>query len=109
MKLCMAVVHSRDKGRVADELTEAGFKFTIIGSTSGFLREGNTTFLVGIEDDQLAKLRCVIDTNCHLRDQMVDAGPMETGPQGGFIQSPIKVPVGGAILFVLNVEEFHRY
>ncbi|MBL8060187.1 MAG: cyclic-di-AMP receptor [Chthonomonas sp.] len=109
MKLCVAIVHSRDKNRVADELGDAGFKFTIIGSTSGFLREGNTTFLIGVEDNQVEDLRCVIDTNCRARDQVVDAGQMETGPQGGFIPSPIKVPVGGAVLFVLNVDEFHRY
>ena len=109
MKLCVAIVHSRDKGRVADELGEGGFKFTIIGSTSGFLREGNTTFLIGVEDNQVGELRSVINVNCHARDQVVDAGPMETGPQGGFIPSPIKVPVGGAVLFILNVDEFHRY
>lgn len=109
MKLCLAIVHSRDKGRVADELTETGFKFTIMGSTSGFLREGNSTFMIGVEDDQVGLLREVIDTNCHARDQVVEAGTMEAGPQGGFISNPIKVPVGGAILFVVNVDEFHRF
>lgn len=109
MKLCVAVIHNRDKGRVTDELVRTGFKFTIIGSTGGFLREGNTTFLIGLEDSEVELLREVIESNCHAREQIVNIAPVETGPQGGFIPSPIKVPVGGAIIFILNVEDFHRY
>ncbi len=109
MKLCVAVIHNRDKGRIIDELVRTGYKFTIIGSTGGFLREGNTTFLIGTEDGEVETLREVIYSQCHARDQIVNVAPVETGPQGGFIPSPIKVPVGGAILFVLNVDEFHRF
>ncbi len=109
MKLAVCIVHSRDKGKVTDELVRAGFKFTVIGSTGGFLREGNTTFLIGIEDDEVDALYSVVEQNCQTREQVVNVMPFEAGPQGGFMASPVKVPVGGAVVFLLPVEQFRRF
>jgi uncharacterized protein YaaQ len=47
MKLVIAVVHDRDRGKITESLLRGGFKFTKIGSTGGFLREGNVTLLIG--------------------------------------------------------------
>lgn len=109
MKLVVCIVHNRDKGKITDEMVQAGFKFTIIGSTGGFLREGNTTFLVGVQDDELNTLLELVRANSQARDQLVNVMPYEAAPPGAFIPSPVKVPVGGAVVFVLNVDEFHRF
>jgi uncharacterized protein YaaQ len=109
VKLAVCIVHSRDKGKVADELIKAGFKSTIIGSTGGFLREGNTTFLIGVEDEELPALKTVVEQNCQSREQVVNMMPYETAQPGAFVAAPVKVPVGGAVLFVLDVEQFHRF
>ena len=94
---------------MTEELVRTGFKFTVIGSTGGFLREGNTTFLIGVEDEELPALMSVIEQNCQAREQVVNVMPFEGGPQGGFMSSPVKVPVGGAVVFVMNVETFQRF
>ncbi|MDR3692007.1 MAG: cyclic-di-AMP receptor [Fimbriimonas sp.] len=109
MKLAVCIVHSRDKGRVTDELVKAGFKFTVIGSTGGFLREGNTTFLIGVDESELPALQKVIAQNSQSREQLVNVMPFEAAPPGAFLPSPVKVPVGGAVMFVINVEQFHRF
>lgn len=109
MKLVTAVVHNRDKGRLVDELVRAGFKFTVIGSTGGFLREGNTTFLIGIEDDDETALLELIGSHCHTREQMVNVGAIEASPGAGLLAIPVKVPVGGAVVFVIDVQSFHRF
>ena len=109
MKLAVCIVHNRDKGRVTDELVKAGFKFTVIGSTGGFLREGNTTYLIGVEESELPSLQKVIAQNSQSREQLVNVMPFEAAPPGAFIPSPVKVPVGGAVMFVMNVEQFHRF
>lgn len=109
MKLAICIVHNRDKGRVTDELVKAGFKFTIIGSTGGFLREGNTTFLIGVEEAELVSLQKVLSENSQSREQLVNVMPYEAAPPGAFIPNPVKVPVGGAVMFVMNVEQFHRF
>jgi uncharacterized protein YaaQ len=109
MKLAVCIVHSRDKNRITDELVRAGFKFTVIGSSGGFLREGNTTFLIGTEEDELPMLKQVISTNSQSREQLLSVAPYETNPAAAFVGSAVKVPVGGAVLFVLPVDEFERY
>ncbi len=109
MKLVVCIVHNRDKNRVTDELVKAGFKFTVIGSTGGFLREGNTTFLIGVQEDEIESLMGVVQQNCQSREQVVNVMPFDAGPQGGFMSNPVKVPVGGAVVFVMPVEEFRRF
>ncbi len=109
MKLATCIVHNRDRNRVTDELVKAGFKFTVIGSTGGFLREGNTTFLIGLEAEELPSLKKVFSQNCQSRDQLVNVMPFEAAPPGAFMPSPVKVPVGGAVMFVIDVEQFHRF
>ena len=109
MKLAVCIVHNRDKGRVTEELVKAGFKFTIIGSTGGFLREGNTTFLIGVQETEVATLQRVMSDNSQSREQLVNVMPYEAAPPGAFIPNPVKVPVGGAVMFLLNVEQFYRY
>lgn len=108
MKLVVCIVHSRDKNKLTEELIRAGFKFTVIGSTGGFLREGNTTILIGVSDDEKPSLLKLIGQNCMTREQLVNVMPIETGPAGPFVSQPVKVPVGGAVVFVLNVEQFER-
>ena len=67
VKLLVCIVHNRDKGKITEELVRAGFKFTVIGSTGGFLREGNTTILIGAEEDELPTVKKVIEDNCQAR------------------------------------------
>jgi len=109
MKLAICIVHNRDKGRVTEEMVRTGFKFTIIGSTGGFLREGNTTFLIGVEETELPALQKVLSENSQSREQLVNVMPYEAAPPGAFIPNPVKVPVGGAVMFVMDVEQFHRF
>lgn len=109
MKLVVCIVHNRDKGKITEELIRAGFKFTLIGSTGGFLREGNTTFLVGVEPEEKEAVLKLIAQNCKAREQLVNVMPFEAAPPGAFIPSPVKVPVGGAVVFVIDVEQFERF
>ncbi|MCW5937199.1 MAG: cyclic-di-AMP receptor [Fimbriimonadaceae bacterium] len=109
MKLVVVIVHSRDRNRLTDALVQAGFKFTVIGSTGGFLREGNTTVLLGVDDGEVEGVKEIVRENCHAREQIVNVAPFESATPGGFIPSPVRVPVGGAVVFVLPVDEFERF
>lgn len=109
MKLVICVVHNRDKNRLTEEMVKSGFKFTVIGSSGGFLREGNTTFFVGIEDDQLEDLKTLVGTHCESREQLLNVSPFDAGQAAGLLPNPVRVPVGGAVAFVVNVDEFLRF
>ncbi|MBC7527273.1 MAG: cyclic-di-AMP receptor [Chthonomonadaceae bacterium] len=109
MKLVIAVIHDRDKNRITETLLQNGFKFTKIGSTGGFLREGNVTLLIGVEGKEVERLVNVISDSCKTREQFVNVLPPDAAPVGTFMPSPVKVLVGGAVCFVMDVERFEQF
>lgn len=109
MKLVLTVVHDRDKNKITETLLRNGFKFTKIGSTGGFLREGNVTLLIGVEEDQLDRVLSLIGESCKTREQFVNVLPPDAAPVGAFMPSPVKVLVGGAVAFVMDVQRFERF
>ena len=108
MKLVIAVVQDKDRRKVTDALLEQGFKFTNIASTGGFLREGNVTFLIGVEEERVPAVMEVLSNTCKAREQFVNVFPPTIEPIGTCIPSPVRVMVGGATVFVLSVEQFER-
>jgi uncharacterized protein YaaQ len=60
MKLAVFVVEDSKADASVDSLVAQGFRVTRLASTGGFLRRGNTTLLVGIEEQDLDKARRLI-------------------------------------------------
>ena len=71
MKLIVAVVQDQDSNRLSNALTKAKFRATKLASTGGFLRSGNTTFLIGTDDSLVSSALELIRDNCRAREQMV--------------------------------------
>jgi len=109
MKLILTVIHDRDQNKMAEALLSHGYRFTKVASTGGFLREGNMTFLIGVEDSEVDRVIALIGQSCKTREQFVNILPPDAAPLGTMVPSPVKVLVGGAIVFVLNIERFERY
>lgn len=63
MKLIIAILRDVDQDAVSQALTTAGFRVTLIASTGGFWRRGNTTLMVGCEDEQVEPALQVIRAN----------------------------------------------
>lgn len=109
MKLIIAVVQDKDSVRLSDRLVKEGIRATKLASTGGFLKSGNTTFLIGIDDENVDKVLDIIGKSCRAREQMV--APMS--PMGNQIESyvpyPVSVQVGGATVFVMDIEKFVQY
>lgn len=109
MQLIIAVVHDRDKQKLADGLVREGHRFTRLASTGGFLREGNTTFLIAIERDKVDEVLKIVDESSKTRDQYVNLLPPDAVAVGAFVANPISVPVGGAVVFVVPIDRFEKY
>ena len=109
MKLVVAVIHDRDQKRTSEALLKSGFKFTKIGSTGGFLREGNVTMLIGAQEEEVDGLMALLSDSSRAREQYINVLPPEATPVGTFMANPVRVQVGGAIAFVLDVERFERF
>jgi len=107
MQLILAIVQDEDAGPVIESLTGAGFRATRISTVGGFLRKGNATVLVGVEKEHLHRALLIIRDNCETRTEyFVPTAPGEVGEP--YPLDPIQVQVGGATIFVLDVERFER-
>ncbi len=109
MKSIVAIVQSDDAGALSDALREQNFQSTLISSTGGFLREGNATLLIGVEDDQVDRVLELIKENCNTRTQFVNPMPPVMEPGELYMPQPVEVQVGGATVFVYNVERFEKF
>lgn len=108
MKLIVAIVQDKDALRLIETLVDRGFRATKLATTGGFLREGNTTLLVGTDDEKVDELLQIIRTVCRPREQLVTPLAPTGAPVDAYMPYPVEVLVGGATVFVLNVERYER-
>lgn len=106
MKLLIAIINSDDSHNVIGEITKAGFYATKLSTTGGFLRTGNLTLLMGVEDDKVDEVLGILGENCRKREEITPVIPAyDTGVMNAI---PVKITVGGATVFVLDVDQFHK-
>ena len=108
MKMIVAIVQDEDSGRLVSALMDKGFGVTKLSTTGGFLRAGNSTLISGVEDERLDEALAVIEKVCKSREQITaSTTPMGSSAAGGvYVPYPIRVTVGGATIFVLEVSQF---
>ncbi len=106
MKLVICIANNRDKPSLHSALTDSGFQCTILPSIGGFLQKNNSVFLIGITPEKLSELTALIQRECKAREELVSSAPVQGGSLDMIIQTPMKVTVGGAVLFVLDAEQF---
>lgn len=104
MKMLLAIINSDDAHSVIDNLMKEGFSVTKLATTGGFLKAGNVTILLGLEDDKLESATAIIRQYSSSRKQVIPA-TAELG-MGFYPSMPVQVEVGGATVFVLDVEQF---
>jgi uncharacterized protein YaaQ len=107
MQLVLGIVQDEDAGAVVEALGQAGFRSTRINTVGGFLRKGNATILVGVAREELQRALVIIRDNCETRSEyFVPTAPGEVGEP--YPLDPVQVQVGGATVFVLDVERFEQ-
>jgi uncharacterized protein YaaQ len=99
-------VQGQDAVKVGNAFRQNGVPFTTIDSTGGFLRESNATFLIGIPDDQLDNVLGLLSANSRTRSEYVSSYPSAFDPAEFYMPRPIEVQVGGATVWVLNIDRF---
>lgn len=106
MKLILAIVSNDDSAMVSSGLTHEGFTVTKLATTGGFLMAGNTTFIVGVDDDKVEQVIEIISKHSRKRSQMMPTSA--SYGVGLYTSFPVEVTVGGATVFVMNVERFEK-
>ena len=99
MKLVIAIVQKEDSNDLQRAFVQNDFRATKLATSGGFLSQGNTTFLVGCDDDK-------VDDVSRAREEIATPHMVSTGYE---ITQPLKVTVGGATCFVVPVDEFKRF
>ncbi len=106
MKLIFAIVNNDDSHAVRQSLTRNGFQATKLSTTGGFLMSGNTTFIVCAEDDKVDSVIEIIKEHSHKRQQFVPNSSAYA--TNSFTGIPVEVTVGGATVFVTDIERFEK-
>ena len=88
MKLIIAIVRDMDNDTVSHALTQANFRVTYVASTGGFLRKGQSTLMIGVEDDLVNDALGIIRKN---------VTPASESDQRH------------SIIFVIPVDQFHHF
>ncbi len=108
MKLLYAIVHDEDTPRLMAELNKSGFRVTKLNSSGGFLRSGNTTLMIVIEEAQMQSVLDIIRSYSSARKAAINTNVTPANVGGAYVPYPVEVTVGGATVFVLNVEYFEK-
>ena len=108
LKLVIVIASDADADRLMKRLIEQGLPATKVSSTGGFLHRGSATILSGVEADEVEPVMAMVREECHARAEFL---PVQTLPffgESSTLSEPVEVRVGGAIVFVVNVERFER-
>lgn len=108
MKLIIAIINSDDIRSVLARLGSQGFSATVSSSAGGFLRVSNATVFCGVDDADVADVLTIIRENCTSRIQYVTPLPPVMEPGEMHIPAPVEKHVGGATIFVVDVEQFEK-
>jgi uncharacterized protein YaaQ len=104
MKMIIAIVSSDDASNVQKGLIKEHYQATKLATTGGFLMKGNTTFLIGTEDEKVNDIIQIIGNHSKTRKKIIPNSVINEF--GMLATSPVEVTVGGATIFVLNIENF---
>ena len=78
MKLVLAIVQDDDAIDLIEELTDKDYRVTKLATTGGFLKSGNTTLMIGVEEKEVKNLINVIEDVCKRIKEMVPTSTPNT-------------------------------
>lgn len=109
MKLIFAIVHDEDANNVIEALNNEKYSVTRLCSTGGFLKAGNTTIILGIEDQDLERVLEIIKANSKTRKQQLRSTAHGSFLGGMTAGQTIEITIGGATIFVTEVEKMEKF
>ncbi len=105
-QLFIVSVLGEQSGELVQRLIRDGFQITEINSAGGVLQELQVSLLVGLNHTRQAQLLQHIRDCCRRQRRFIPT--QFEGSPTVFHSSVIEAEVGGAMIFVLNVERFEQ-
>ncbi len=108
MKLIFAIVNNDDSQSVQTAVTENGFQVTKLASSGGFLKAGNTTFMMAVDDSRVDDLIEVIRKHSRKRKQLMTPVTAYDAAASSYGAFPVEVSIGGATIIITNIDRFEK-
>lgn len=110
MKLIYAIIRNDNEDDVISALNKEKYSVTKLATTGGFLRKGNITLMIGTDDDRVDHAINLIRQECGTRQNITVNMPYISGTSMvNYATMPMNVEVGGATIFVVNVDRFEKF
>ncbi|KRL04863.1 hypothetical protein FD46_GL002001 [Liquorilactobacillus oeni DSM 19972] len=109
MKMIIAIVQDKDSNRLSNQFIEENIRATKLSTTGGFLKSGNTTFMIGIENDRVEEVLELIKETSRTRKQFMTPPINLDASMDSSAAYPVEVQVGGATVFVLPIDSFQQF
>ena len=104
MKLIIAIINKDDAADVSGALTKARYSVTKLATTGGFLMSGNITLLIGTREENVDRAIEIIKQHSKQRTEIVPS--TATYGIGVAASQPLEVDIGGATIFVVDVDKY---
>ncbi len=108
MKLIITIVNKEDADNLVEQLTKKNHPATKIDSIGGFLKKRNATLIVGTEEKKVGEIIKIIKKCCHSREEYTAPPPAAGSPAEVLTPDQAKITVGGATIFILDVEKIEK-
>ena len=103
MKLMIVIVQDEDAGKLLSSFSKKRIGVTKLATTGGFLRRGNTTLLIGVEEEMMDDVKALIKEHCQRR--VTNVVPIVPTAGMDFIPTPVQVEIGGATMFIFDCKQ----
>lgn len=101
MKLLLVVINKSDAPVVSGALTRAGYSSTLTNSYGGFFNRDNCVLFAGVDDNRVQSVLKIIKENTK---SCIESVPEDVSI--GDFKLPSQIKIGGAVAFVIGVEQF---
>ena len=108
MKLIFAIVQNDDSKRLIRALVQHRISVTRISTTGGFLHGGNTTLMIGVDKEKVEETLDIIKSKSSTRKEFMVI-PATLPGYADSSPTPVQVTLGGATVFIVDVEQFYRF
>jgi uncharacterized protein YaaQ len=108
LKLVIAIIQDYDTDAFLKAISRHSLMATRIASAGGFLRTGNTTVFMGVEDDQVPLVKRLLIDHCRVREEQAVAEALPFLDDADFEHISVS-RIGGGVAFVARVERFEKF
>ena len=105
-QLCIVSVLGEQAGELTERLTRDGFQITEINSSGGLLQELQVSLLIGLNHERRVQLLEHIRACCRRQRRYLPA--QFEGSSSLFHSAIIEAEVGGAMIYLVDVERFEQ-